>query len=236
MNGENNVNAEEVVPAEDCVMPETEQDQVRLRESDVKAIPETLRPASPNASFGRRVRLVRDAGGGYEIFMGSRRLAGFCAEWEDATRYHLPMSYEQQVRILVEPLGRAMPSTRIDENAPQDENVERDARLAEIAAQLEERGMRVEAVGRTSVPGRTHYAPSIIEMWNELPVTSRTFLAGQIEANYREMMERREAQAREELEGRMARAPAEYATIVATLDNIQQQLSELRAAVYESAP
>lgn len=56
---------------------------------------------------GRRVNLIRTEDGTYEVRMGHRMIQGFCEEFEDITRFQLPYGIQQQVRINVEPVGRA---------------------------------------------------------------------------------------------------------------------------------
>lgn len=64
-------------------------------------------PRMDRRGQGRRIRLVRDRDGQYIIFAGSRRVQSFCSEWEDITRFQMPMGIEQQVRIVVQELGPA---------------------------------------------------------------------------------------------------------------------------------
>lgn len=122
------------------------------------------------AGEGRRVRLVRDEGGGYAIFMGDRCIQSFCREWEDVTRYPLPTGIEQQVQIIINPLGEA-----------------REAR--EVAQSREERIRQLQEAHPSAIlrphPETVHPADhELIRMFNELPPHNREIIAGQIRANW----------------------------------------------------
>ena len=53
----------------------------------------------------RRVILRRNQDGAYEIFARGRLIQTFCTEFEDITRWAMELNSEQQVRILIEPMG-----------------------------------------------------------------------------------------------------------------------------------
>lgn len=84
-------------------------------------------PRMDRRGQGRRIRLVRDRDGQYIIFAGSRRVQSFCSEWEDITRFQMPMGIEQQVRIVVQELGpaREMRDENLEASRFQEERAER---------------------------------------------------------------------------------------------------------------
>jgi len=54
----------------------------------------------------RRVILRRDENGSYCIFMGREMIQGFCSQFEDITGFSMGLNRQQQVRIVIEPIGR----------------------------------------------------------------------------------------------------------------------------------
>ncbi len=113
---------------------------------------------------GRRVTLVRTEDGQYQVWMGTRMIQSFCAEWEDITRFQLPEGIEQQVRVNVSPMGDAHESRQrgvVTETA------------VEVAQDIPP-GARLRVEGDEDLLG----------MFRELPAHNRELIANQIRANH----------------------------------------------------
>lgn len=135
---------------------------------------------------GRRVTLGRQRGGGYSIWMGSRHIQSFCAEWEDVTRFQLPEGIEQQVRINIEVMGEAR-MLRPEYSGEQPVMVDaedpplRDRQLRRAVQQHEAR-LENASPSMQNIPRQR-----LVEMFTELPPHNQEIIAGQIEANHREV-------------------------------------------------
>lgn len=127
---------------------------------------------------GRRVTLAHPRQGGYSIWMQSRHIQGFCAEWEDVTNFQLPDGFEQQVRIHVEAVGEAR------EIRPEysGEQVERALERRPAPDPNEARLNQLRERRRQPWDGA-----DLVQMFYELPEHQREIIAGQIWANYQQV-------------------------------------------------
>lgn len=119
---------------------------------------------------GRRVNLRRESGGGYSIWMGSQCIQTFCGQWEDITRFQLPEGIQQQVRIIIQSMGEAR---EWDQAETRGENA-------------------VDVADEVALQNIAHARPdrqALVRMFEALPAHNQEIIAGQIEANYANVVE-----------------------------------------------
>ena len=180
---------------------------------------ETATAAAPRRrrGQGRRVTLVRQPGGNYNIWMQSRHIQGFCDEWEDVTNFQLPNGIEQQVRINVEPVGEAR----------------------EIRPEYDGRGADLAVAEEAPAPliGGSRPENNLMGMFMELPPHQRELIERQIVANHQDMVaghrDRIQDQLERNLENLQSNADGPALRSIAHPTPLDQVVSSLEARIRE---